>query len=86
MFKTVKENLEWGIKNGLYREDINVDVTTKIRLETMFLPFNHEVFPFGKYNLADVERQTMEHYLYGIATTKAHKLIDKYKQQRIKTK
>jgi AcrR family transcriptional regulator len=86
MFKTVKENLEWGIKDGLYREDLNVDVMTKIRLETMFLPFNQDVFPYGKYNLADVERQTLEHYLYGIATLKAHKLIDKYKQQRIKTK
>ena len=86
MFKTVKENLEWGIKDGLYREDLNVDVMTKIRLETMFLPFNQDVFPYAKYNLADVERQTLEHYLYGIATVKAHKLIDKYKQQRAKTK
>jgi AcrR family transcriptional regulator len=86
LFKTVKENLEWGMKDGLYREDLNVDVMTKMRLETMFLPFNHEVFPFGKYNLADVQRQTLEHYLYGIATIKAHKLIDKYKQQRTKTK
>jgi TetR/AcrR family transcriptional regulator, cholesterol catabolism regulator len=86
LFKTVKENLEWGIKDGLYREDINVDVITKFRLETMFLPFNQDVFPYGKYNLADVEKQSLEHYLYGIATVKAHKLIDKYKQQRLKTK
>jgi TetR/AcrR family transcriptional regulator, cholesterol catabolism regulator len=85
LFKMVKENLEWGIKDGLFREDINVDVITKVRLETMFLPFNQEVFPYGKYNLADVEKQTLEHYLYGIATIKAHKLIDKYKQQRLKT-
>lgn len=86
MFKTVKENLEWGIRDGLYREDLNIDVMTKLRLETMFLPFNQDVFPQGKYNLADVERQTLEHHLYGIATIKAHKLIDKYKQQRLKTK
>ncbi len=76
----------WGIENGLYREDLKVDVITKIRLETMFLPFNKEIFPYGKYNLAEVEIQTLEHYLYGIATTKAHKLIDKYKQQRLKIK
>jgi AcrR family transcriptional regulator len=48
LYKTVKENLEWGIKEGLYREDINVDVITRIRLEIMFLPFNQEVFPYGK--------------------------------------
>jgi TetR/AcrR family transcriptional regulator, cholesterol catabolism regulator len=86
LFKKVKENLEWGIKEGLYRDDIDVDVITKFRLETMFLPFNQDVFPYGKYNLADVEKQSLEHYLYGIATIKAHKLIDKYKQQRLKTK
>jgi len=86
LFKMVKQNLEWGIKDGLYREDIDVDVITKLRLETMFLPFNQDIFPYGKYNLAAVERQTFDYYLYGIATIKAHKLIDKYKQQRIKTK
>ena len=85
MFKTVKANLEWGMKDGLYREALNIDVITKLRLEMMFFPFNQDLFPYTKYNLPEVEKQSLEHYLYGIATVKAHKLIDKYKLQRLKT-
>jgi AcrR family transcriptional regulator len=85
MFKTIKENLEWGVKDGLFRSELNLEVMTKLRVETMFLPFNQDVFPYSKYNLAEVEKQALEHYLYGIATVKAHKLIDKYKLQRLKT-
>jgi AcrR family transcriptional regulator len=84
LYKVVKDNLEWGIEEGLYRPEINIDVTTKVRLETMFLPFNPDVFPYNKYRLVDVETETLEHYLYGIATLKGHKLIEKYKQQRLK--
>lgn len=84
LFKQVKDNLEWGIQDGLYRAEINVDVMTKVRLETMFLPFNQDVFPHSQYRLAEVEVETLENYLYGIATLKGHKLIEKYKQQRIK--
>jgi AcrR family transcriptional regulator len=84
LFKQVKDNLEWGIQDQLYRAEINVDVMTKVRLETMFLPFNQDVFPHSKYRLAEVEIEILENYLYGIATLKGHKLIEKYKQQRIK--
>jgi TetR/AcrR family transcriptional regulator, cholesterol catabolism regulator len=84
LYKVIRANLEWGIKEELYRADIDVDVTTKIRLETMFLPFNPVLFPPNKYLMVKVEQETMEHFLYGVATAKSHKLIHKYKQQRLK--
>lgn len=80
----VQNNLEKGIQEGLFREELNVDVITKFRVETLFTPFNHNVFPYGKYNLAEVEIETLELYLYGITTNEGQKLIKKYKQQRIK--
>lgn len=80
----VKQNLEKGIAEGLYREELNVDVISKFRIETMFLPFNQNLFPFGTYNLAAVKIETIEHFLYGIATVSGQKLIKKYKQKRIK--
>ena len=85
LYKIVYENIEWGIKDGLYRTDINIDVITKLRLASMFLPFNQDIFPLNKYNHVKVEIETIEHFLYGLATTKAHKLIAKYKIERTKT-
>lgn len=82
LYQVFKANLEWGIKEELYRPEIDVDVVTKIRIETMFLPFNAVVFHPNKYSLVHVEKELLEHFLFGVATAKAHKLINKYKQKR----
>lgn len=84
IFQKVQQNLRKGIEEGLFREELNVDIITKFRIATLFIPFNQDVFPYGKYNLADVEAETLELYLHGISTIEGQKLIKKYKQQRIK--
>lgn len=84
IYKKVKDNLEWGIQQGLYREDLNVDVLSKFRVETMFIPFNQAIYPYSKYNLAEVEIETLELYLYGVTNSEGQKLIKKYKEQRVK--
>jgi TetR/AcrR family transcriptional regulator, cholesterol catabolism regulator len=50
----------------------------------MMLPFNVNIFPPGKYNLADLSEKSIMHFVYGLATIKGHKLIQKYNQQRQK--
>lgn len=82
--KVIKDNIDWGIKDELYRPDINVDVMVKFRLESMMLAFDVSVFPPGKYNLAGVTEVIIEHFVYGLATIKGHKLIQKYNEQRNK--
>lgn len=80
--QVIKENIEWGIKEELYRPEINVDVMCKFRIESMMIPFNVALFPPGKYNLGELSQAIIEHFVYGLATIKGHKLIQKYNQQR----
>ena len=82
--QVIRQNIEWGIKEELYRSDINVDVLTKFRLESMMIPFNVAIYPPGKYNLASLSEVIIEHFVYGLATIKGHKLIQKYNEQRQK--
>ena len=84
LYKIIKDNIEWGIKDELYRSELNVDVMAKFRIESMMIAFNVTVFPPGKYNLADVTRIIIEHFVYGLATVKGHKLIQKYSKERQK--
>lgn len=84
--KVIKQNLEWGIKEELYRHSINTGITTIIRLETMMLPFSANVFSRSKFNMAEVHQELIEQYLFGLATLKGYKLILKYKEERIKNK
>ncbi|MBK8310982.1 MAG: hypothetical protein IPL04_08895 [Chitinophagaceae bacterium] len=84
LLQVIIENIEWGIKDELYRSDINIDVMSKYRIESMMIPFNVTVFSPGKYNLAETSGLIIENFIYGLATIKGHKLIQKYNEQRQK--
>lgn len=84
VYNVIRQNLERGIEEELYRPEINLDIISRFRVESMMLPFNPDFFGKNKFNLADVEKEMLEHYLFGVATMKGYKLILKYKEERIK--
>jgi TetR/AcrR family transcriptional regulator, cholesterol catabolism regulator len=84
LLQIIRNNIEWGIKEELYRADLNIDVLSKYRIESIMIPFNVAVFPPGKYNLAKTSEVMIENFTYGLATIKGHKLIQKYNEQRQK--
>ena len=84
LLQIIRQNLEWGIREELYRSDIDVDVIARFRLDSMMIPFNIDLYPPSKYKLADVTKIIIEHYVFGVASLKGHKLILKYQQHRNK--
>jgi len=86
LYKVLKDNVERGIKEGLYRAEIDIDIIIKARLENMMLAFNQQLFPKNKFSLVVVEIQLTEHFLFGLASPKGYKLILKYQQERFKNK
>ncbi|MBS1510942.1 MAG: TetR/AcrR family transcriptional regulator [Bacteroidetes bacterium] len=86
LHKMLRENIERGISEELYRSEINADILIKMRLETMMIPFNQAVFPKTKYDMVKVANECTFNFIFGMATTKGHKLIIKYQQDRTKKK
>ena len=84
LYKVIRANLERGIREELYREDIDTDILSRYRLHSVLLSFSQEVFPSNKTNLVYIEQQLLECFLYGLATPKGQKLVQKYKHQRSK--
>jgi AcrR family transcriptional regulator len=84
LLRIIRDNIEWGIKEELYRQDINIDVMSKFRIESMMIPFDVSVFPPGKYNLGTTSEMIIENFIYGLATIKGHKMIQKYHELRQK--
>jgi AcrR family transcriptional regulator len=82
LYEMIRQNLERGIKEELYRPEINVEILSRYRLETMMIAFNPEAFPPGKFNLVVLHQEIIEHFLYGLVTLKGYKLIQKYKQNK----
>lgn len=86
ILKMVEETLRKGIKDGYVREDINVKILARLRIEEIEMGFSQTVFPLDKYNITEVQLNMAEHFLYGICTLKGHKLINKRKEKDLKLK
>ena len=84
LLQTIKTNLERGLAEGLYREDLQADLIARFRLESLMIPFNTDLFPPIKYTMADVAKEILELYAYGLVSPKGYKLIVKYKEERLK--
>jgi len=83
LFEMIRKNIERGIAEELYRPEIDLEIMTRYRLESMMLAFNPALFPSPKFNLVKLQQEILEHFLYGLATLKGYKLILKYKKQRL---
>ena len=84
LFGVIKQNLERGIEEELYREDLKVEVIARFRVESMMLPFNPEFHTKVKQSLAAIEQEITLHYLFGMVSPKGYKLAAKYQQERAK--
>lgn len=84
LYQTIMDNLQWGIGEKVYRDDIELDITTKWRIESAFLVFNPDVFPHSRYKMSDVNYHLSLLFLYGIVTDKGRELITKYTHERNK--
>jgi len=82
IMKTIMDNIRLGIKQGIYREDIDVNILSRLRIEEIELAWNPEIFPTASYDLTKVQVSLLDHFLYGIANVKGHRMIERYKKQQ----
>lgn len=81
IFKSVLQNIHRGMKEGLFRQDINPGILAQLRIGEIELSFNKEFFPDEKYNIVEVHQQLFDHFTYGILSDKRLKLFETYKQK-----
>lgn len=86
LYKMISANIEKGISEELYRGDLNTDIITRLRIGTIMMSLNPEIFPSHKYKPVDVEECVFLHFLQGLVTSKGLKLFQKYRQQRLMQK
>jgi hypothetical protein len=70
-------NIKRGIKEELYRKDLNIEMMTQLRIAEMDISLNPDYFPHGQFHLGTVQVELVKHFIFGIATLKGHKIINK---------
>jgi len=79
------EILTRGIKEGVFRDDIDIEITNKCLLEVARMSNDKEVFHPDDFLNRDVFRNFYINYLRGISTHKGLDLINRYDKQENST-
>ncbi len=70
--------LRRGIEDGLFRADINVEVTSRLMIEVLKMSGNKDILPDYNEDYAESVRSFYIIFLRGISTSKGLELINKY--------
>jgi len=87
LMKSILENIQNGMIQGLYRADINPTILARMRIEQIELAFNNEFFPASQYAMLDIQRQLIHHFVRGMLTEKGFAIYNQYinKEERIQS-
>lgn len=76
LLTTVAENLRARIKNGYFRTNLDVDFTSRVRVEQIIAALNMQ--PDAKISQKEMMRQYSELYLHAVVTEGGKRLLMKY--------
>jgi AcrR family transcriptional regulator len=73
----MRQNMERGIKEGLYRTDLNVEMMTRLWVARLNLIFDPNLFSLNEFDWVELYRQMFIHHVRGIASDEGLKYIEK---------
>ncbi len=84
IYSCVAQNLEKGINQGIYRENLNIPIIAKIYISRIDSVFDNQIFPADKFKMVDVYSEMLRYHIGGIATDKGIKyLLKKIKKEKL---
>ena len=80
IYAMIKENIEKGQREELYRSDLDADIVAKLYVGKTIAIVDESAFPLNKYNRENLFREYIFYHLRGIASSKGLKLLEKHRQ------
>jgi len=74
----IVENMKRGISEGIYRDNFDIDILAKMRLEQVDMTFNYDIYPSTEFHFHEVMLQLTLHFLHGLVNEKGLALINHY--------
>jgi len=74
----LKENIERGIKEDLYRKDLDPDLVARIRISQFDFSSRQNFFPPDIFDIWGVQLELFILYMYGIVSVNGRKYLDEH--------
>jgi AcrR family transcriptional regulator len=77
--RRILNNLKTGIKEGLYRKDLDVEIVSRIFISALDILIDQQRFPSKKYNFLVLYKEFVNYHLGGILTQKGQTFLEQSK-------
>jgi AcrR family transcriptional regulator len=81
VYHSVVDNLERGVAECYFRDEIDVNVLAKMRVEQIHLSFDERLYPKDDFDFTDVQIQLFDHFVHGVLTESGLELYKNYQKQ-----
>jgi AcrR family transcriptional regulator len=80
----IQQNIERGIEQGLYRENLDPFIVSRLYASKMEMCTDGEIFPADKYDFKNIHFEMMRYHIRGVASEKGLAYLkEKIKQENI---
>jgi len=77
IYQSITQNLEDGISQGLYRNDMDVDIVAKLYIAKVDVIMDQDLFPINKYTMSQIHKEYVMYHFNGIVSDKGRKYLKK---------
>ena len=75
-FRVIKDNLDRGIAEGMYRQDMNPDIVARLYISKSSSAADQECFPLTDYPVEELFIELMNYHLHGIVSQKGRETME----------
>ena len=75
-YESILNNLKKGIKEGLYRKEINPDIIAKIYVSRVEHSYDNSIFSIAEVTSIEVFNEVMTYHLHGICNKEGLKILN----------
>ena len=76
----LKQLAEWGIRDGIFMKDLDIEVAAKTVLQLLKLLKDNNLFPIAKYSKERLTFGIMVPYMRGMCTTKGLQILERQEE------
>ena len=77
--KSLVDTLKQGVKEGLFRQEIDPEILAVLRVEQIQMSLENLIYDRARFEFKEVQIQLFDHFLNGLVSDKGRKLLRKYK-------
>ncbi|MCF8365483.1 MAG: hypothetical protein K9H16_06860 [Bacteroidales bacterium] len=80
IFMKIQINLQKGISQGMYRDDLSIELVARLYMSRLVDIHNEEIFPSGQFSFSTIFEVMFENFVRSIATPEGLKYFAKKKR------